>query len=69
MASLKTWRVLHGAEQVTTVDAHHLTIEPSGALSFWAVTPDNMQAILMFGFAAAHWRSVAILDSEDEGGA
>ncbi len=76
MAIIKTWRVTAQHEslqersssppphdQYVTVEAHQLTIEPSGALSFWAVTPDNMQSILLFGFAPHAWSRVAVIET------
>lgn len=63
MATMKTWRVLDLKGVATTVEAHQLTIEPSGALSFWAVTTDNMQSFLLFAFAPSCWMRVEICES------
>jgi hypothetical protein len=37
------------------VEAHQATIEPSGALSFWHISPDLQVSTLMFAFSKAEW--------------
>jgi hypothetical protein len=82
MATLKTWAVTTELEkpvrmegnyahprcdaEITTVEAHQLTIEPSGAITFWAVTNDNMQAVMLFAFAPGAWKLVQIMPPEEE---
>lgn len=71
MATIKTWGVttsrlvedgatVKSVDEENVVEAHQITLEPSGALSFWAVTHDGMQAILMFAFGVGEWKRVAI---------
>lgn len=66
MATMKRWEVCclndQHDEETVTVDAHQLTIEPSGSLSFWAVTNDNMQAVLLFAFGDGSWTRVRFVD-------
>jgi hypothetical protein len=67
MANIKTWVVTSvvyrgsvEAEEETSIEAHHLTMEPSGALSFWIVSNDGMQSILIIAFPAGGWNLVKI---------
>ena len=74
MATIKKWSVFSEAkhasgstyEEETTVEAHQLTVEPGGALTFWAVTQDNMQAVLMFAFAAHAWTRIVVRSKLDQ---
>jgi hypothetical protein len=78
MAAIKTWVVTSTvykgsveSEEETSIEAHHLTMEPSGALSFWVVTPDGMQSILIIAYPAGGWNLVKIAKNkpaEEKGG-
>lgn len=43
-------REIKGELKVGAVEAHRLTLETAGALSFWYVDADGMNAWLMFAF-------------------
>jgi len=67
MATIKTWVVTSvvyrgavEAEEETSIEAHSLTMEPSGALSFWVVSNDGMMSILILAFPAGGWTMVKI---------
>jgi len=67
MATIKTWvvtsTVYRGSvesEEETSIEAHSLTMEPSGALSFWVVSNDGMMSILILAFPAGGWNLVKI---------
>jgi len=67
MATIKTWvvtsTVCHGSvetDEDTTIEAHSLVLEPSGALSFWIVSNDGMQSILVLAFPIGEWKLVKI---------
>jgi hypothetical protein len=63
MATLKVWTVTAYSSKVDAgmpedVEAHTVTIEPSGALTFWASSPDGMLSFLWRAFAPSQWKSV-----------
>jgi hypothetical protein len=68
MATIKTWVVtstrfaVDGSEkeEETSIEAHSLVIEPSGALSFWIVSHDGMMSILIVAFPIGGWNLVKI---------
>ena len=74
MAHIKTWivaavgvsygKIEVNATEDVEVEAHSMTIEPSGALTFWHVTPNGMISTLLFAFAPSEWRRVTIKQAE-----
>lgn len=72
MATIKTWNVTlntKGAagplgDDVIKVSAHQVTVEPSGALTFWAVRDVHTAAILLFGFSASEWKRIEVDQAE-----
>ena len=76
MATIKTWCVTtstydpvtgnEGSNEDITVEAHSLTMEPSGALSFWVVSHDGMMSILVLAFPAGGWNLVKIAPNKPQ---
>ena len=73
MATIKTWVVTstiyvgsEEKEEETSIEAHSLTMEPSGALSFWVVSNDGMMSILILAFPAGGWNLVKIAPNKPQ---
>jgi hypothetical protein len=64
---MQTWEVLavgSDGQEAVKIDAHSLTLEPSGALSFWVVSPDGMRSVLILAYAPGQWERVRIVIPE-----
>jgi hypothetical protein len=63
MATLKVWTVSIPSPiapmMTEDVEAHTVTIEPSGSLTFWACSPDGMLSFLWRAFGPGQWKTVA----------